>query len=134
MPTRKKILEFLLVLWLVALAAITMPVFIDAIPQPIVWRPFSEFPEGLTAGSAFEVVGNVALFIPLGVLVPLRWRPMRSWPRIFLVGLALTILVEVLQHLWAQGRQPSVTDVMLNTLGTGIGFALIASKVRPTPR
>ena len=61
---------------------------------------------------------NVALFVPLGVgLVLSGMQPVAA----VAVGLATTIGVEALQVNVVAGRDPSLGDILSNTLGTGLG-------------
>lgn len=74
-----------------------------------------------------DVVGNTALFMPLGA--SLRLLGIRS-RRANLVGALASAAIEVAQH-WIPGRTSSVDDVILNTAGTALGFA---AAVVPYPR
>lgn len=68
-----------------------------------------------------EVAGNVALFVPLGMLLPFlsrRW----SLPRVLLLALVLSALLEVCQYVLNRGRLADIDDVMLNALGAVLGW------------
>lgn len=70
-----------------------------------------------------ELVGNVALFVPLGMA--LRWR----FPAIGVLGatgvaVAASIGIEVLQGVMAAGRWSDSTDVIMNATGGAIGAFL----------
>lgn len=70
-----------------------------------------------------DVLLNVALFAPLGAAlaaVGMRLRPA------LLTGALLSACVELAQ-VWIPGRDPSVRDVLSNTLGTWAGALLVAS-------
>lgn len=69
-----------------------------------------------------EAVGNVAMFLPLGVLLPLLWP--RWWMLSVPVGVALSGFIEVVQLLFLSWRSPSAGDVGWNSLGAVIGFGL----------
>lgn len=73
-----------------------------------------------------DIVQNLLLFIPLGAALALA--RVRLLPTIVL-GAALSFLVEFIQQ-WIPGRDPSVGDIVCNTLGTAIGAGL----VRTAPR
>lgn len=65
-----------------------------------------------------DYILNVALFVPLGVgLVLAGVRPATA----VVVGLATTIGVEALQVNVVPGRDPSLGDILANTLGTWLG-------------
>ena len=72
--------------------------------------------------------GNVALFVPLGLLVPLVWTRMRFW-RGIQVAIALSFGIEVAQYLssaWGSYRAADVNDLILNVAGASLGLGVIA--------
>lgn len=70
-----------------------------------------------------EFLANVALFVPLGILLPLAWRTLPWWA-VVAIGFATTVLIELVQ-LTMPSRYSTVSDVVANTLGTALGFALV---------
>ncbi|MEV6640024.1 VanZ family protein [Amycolatopsis sp. NPDC051371] len=75
-------------------------------------------------GSLWQVIGNVLLLCPLGALLPLRIRRLRTLVRIALAALVASVLVEGTQYLIHTGRVTSTDDVLLNTAGATLGAAL----------
>ena len=74
--------------------------------------------------------GNVALFLPLGFLLPLLApRLDRLW-RTVGAGLALSAAIELSQVAFPGVRRADVNDVLLNTLGTALGFLAYRLAVR----
>jgi hypothetical protein len=73
---------------------------------------------------AGDAVLNTVLFLPLGLLLGLRWRP---WVAL-VAGLALSSCIEVLQ-LSIHGRHSTVGDIVWNGLGAGLG-AVAAIRIR----
>ena len=69
---------------------------------------------------------NVALFVPLGLFLPLLWKSFSSFWKTGMAGFLLSLLVEILQMFTF--RATDVNDLMTNTLGTLLGF-LIAKGV-----
>ena len=72
--------------------------------------------------------GNVILFFPLGILLPLVWRRLRFW-RGMQIAIALSISIELLQYLssaWGSYRAADVNDVILNTFGACLGLVLVS--------
>jgi glycopeptide antibiotics resistance protein len=66
--------------------------------------------------------GNVALFLPLGFLLPLLApRLDRLW-RTAGAGFALSVAIELSQVAFPGVRRADVNDVLLNTLGAALGF------------
>ncbi|MCT1396192.1 VanZ family protein [Microbacterium sp. p3-SID338] len=69
-----------------------------------------------------EVLANVALFIPLGLLLPIAWPRLRVWGATVAGGL-LSVLIEVVQA-FLPSRVPALSDVLANTTGTFLGAGL----------
>ena len=67
------------------------------------------------------LVGNVALFLPVGVFVPFLWRWKRVIP-VVAVGAALSLSIEGMQ--FVVGRALDVNDILLNTSGTALEWFL----------
>jgi hypothetical protein len=80
-----------------------------------------------------DVLLNLVLFTPLGFGIGLTTR---SWRRAVLAGAALSLAIELLQLTVVVGRDASLSDLVTNTVGAGIG-ALLALRVerflRPAP-
>jgi glycopeptide antibiotics resistance protein len=75
-------------------------------------------------------VGNVVLFVPLGFLLPLLVpRLDRLW-RTVGAGFALSAAIELSQAAFPGIRRPDVNDVLMNTLGTAVGFLAYRLLVR----
>ena len=73
-------------------------------------------------GIAGNFLGNIALFVPFGVLLPLITGK-KKWFYIVGVGTCLSLLIEITQLITARGCfDPD--DIILNTLGTVIGCGL----------
>lgn len=69
-----------------------------------------------------EDVGNVAMFVPFGVLFPLVWPRWRWWS--VPAGVTLSAFIELTQLLFLSWRSPSLEDVAWNSVGACCGFAL----------
>lgn len=65
---------------------------------------------------------NVALFLPLGLLLPLIWEHFRTTKNTVLFGFGMTLTIELLQIL--VGRATDINDLITNTLGAFLGFLL----------
>lgn len=65
---------------------------------------------------------NVALFLPLGILLPLVWKHFQTMKNTVLFGLGLSVGIELLQIL--VGRATDINDLITNTLGAFLGFVL----------
>lgn len=65
---------------------------------------------------------NIVMCIPFGFLVPLIWEDMGRLSRILPAGFAFSLLIELSQLLSIRGTD--VDDLIMNTLGTMVGFVL----------
>lgn len=70
-----------------------------------------------------NVLGNLAIFIPLGMLAPALWKRFDAWWKPVLLGLAVSAAFELTQYLFGLGAS-DVDDLLLNTLGAAIGSGL----------
>lgn len=71
-----------------------------------------------------NVLLNVAMFIPLGVLLPLMWRAFRRWYVTFGASLLTTLTIEILQFLTRRGMF-DVDDIFANFLGAIFGYCAV---------
>ena len=70
-----------------------------------------------------QMVANTVLFVPLGL--SLRWHSWKLSPRrAGIVGLGLSVSIELLQALTGGGRWVETTDVITNSAGAVLGAAI----------
>jgi glycopeptide antibiotics resistance protein len=86
--------------------------------------------EGSTARSfcVRNARGNLLLFFPLGILIPLVWRQL-GFRKGMLIAIALSFTIELVQYLssaWGSYRAADVNDFILNVLGAGLGMAAVS--------
>jgi hypothetical protein len=77
---------------------------------------------------------NVLLFLPLGIGLALSGLP---WKRALLGTFLLTALIEIGQFFVIPGRYSAIGDVLANTIGGALGFAIVRhaiSLLRPSWR
>jgi hypothetical protein len=82
-----------------------------------------------------DVVGNIVLFVPLGVVMFLDFEAMavrRSWQLVLVIGTLLALALQVLQ-IFVPARDPELSDVVWNSLGLVLGL-LAAHLLRRTAR
>ena len=70
-----------------------------------------------------EEASNTLLFVPFGAALKLRGF---AFGKTALAAFALSGAVEIAQLLFVSGRWTSVDDVVLNTLGAVLGYALVS--------
>ncbi|MDR6504445.1 acetyltransferase-like isoleucine patch superfamily enzyme/VanZ family protein [Arthrobacter oryzae] len=136
-PARRRMLVVLFGIYIAALAGIAFW------PSPVD-RPLAGFLKDvlaalhqydLTAGlrySHVEGAANVALFMPIGLLVT-QFVSRRRWWLAVATGLMTSAAIESVQFLLLSERHASLRDVVNNTLGALLG-ALVARVVRPRRR
>lgn len=71
--------------------------------------------------SIMMVFLNFLLFIPYGVLLPCIFKKLiYSWKKVFIIGFITSLSIEVLQLFG--GRFAEIDDVLMNSIGTLVGF------------
>jgi VanZ like family len=115
------------ILWLAVILGVTLvPLEATDGPSPILCVLCAD-------GALADVVLNAVLFLPLGATLSVAgWRPWRTVG----LGALLSCGVETAQFV-IPGRDPSLSDVLFNTLGMALGIALARSAPtwwQPGPR
>lgn len=91
------------------------------------FQPLGEFSRGDSwFAPLFGYVGNVAFFVPFGVLLYIllhRTSPARALAFTTLGGLALSLTMETAQYAFSLGFS-DIDDVIMNTIGAALGAAL----------
>jgi glycopeptide antibiotics resistance protein len=85
------------------------------------WRSFSFMPRA----AAINLAGNVAVFIPLGILLPALWKGQQKLWRFALTVIAAVAVIEVTQ-LFTMTGSCDVDDLILNFAGALIGFGVFS--------
>lgn len=126
-PTGQAMVLLLLLCYMGGLVAITfMNRMGNGIRMGIQLRPFLAFWEAwnkFTLKVWLNPLLNVAMFLPLGVLLPLTAKPFRRWYWMLMAGAGTSIVIEVLQYILCRG-QADVDDLLCNTLGAMLGYCL----------
>ncbi|MFW7415553.1 VanZ family protein [Demequina sp. SO4-18] len=128
-----------LLLWLLVIAVATLGSTVSshyAGPRGLSLVPFQEIERGLTNARGsnpwINLVGNVALFVPFGLLVAalVKARFVGRVATALLLGVLLSASIEVAQYVL--GRVADIDDVILNGAGAlagGIVGAIVAAIV-----
>jgi len=69
-----------------------------------------------------NILGNVIIFIPIGILLPMIYTRYRKLSNILKISLALTFFIEFIQFFI--GRSVDIDDLMLNVVGSVLGFVI----------
>lgn len=81
----------------------------------------------LVRTAVINLAGNVIMFIPIGVFLPVLFLKERRWWKVLLITLGAIIVIELTQMLTLLGTC-DVDDVTLNVLGAMLGYLLLGRK------
>ena len=68
-----------------------------------------------------NLVGNVIMFVPVGVFLPVIWTSLQRLWKVMPIGLAAILAIEICQLFTLRGKC-DVDDVLLNMLGIALGY------------
>ena len=93
-------------------------------PFRINWIPFVnlfDYPE--MRDILINVIGNTAMFIPLGIVWPSVYKGLDTHGKVISAGIGVSLCIEILQFPFYD-RVSDVDDLLLNSLGFIIGYLL----------
>lgn len=70
-----------------------------------------------------NLIGNTAMFIPLGIVWPSVFKGLNTHRKVIAAGFGVSLTIEVLQ-LPFFGRSTDIDDLILNTVGFLIGYGI----------
>ena len=78
-----------------------------------------------------NLIGNVTMFIPLGIVWPVVFKKLNTHGRVIAAGFGMSLAIEVLQLPFFD-RASDIDDLILNTTGfvLGYGILLLVKKLR----
>ncbi len=125
-PWKKTILWTLLSGYLLVLGYVTLlrGMFMGHFVNLHLLRAWREAWNNYSTKNWLNVLLNVAMFVPLGVLLPLVSVKLRKWYISIGTALGLSMVIELLQ-LWRGTGICDIDDLFANTLGAVIGYAAI---------
>lgn len=136
--------EALLLLMFVNLAVIIRFVFfpralVEGHIQPLVFDPETAWPfrinmvpfvhlfqYGNTRDIIWNVVGNTAMFIPSGIVLPVVYKKLDNFGKVVAAGAFISLCIEILQLPFAS-RASDIDDLIMNTLGVVIGYGIYSA-------
>ena len=71
-----------------------------------------------------NIAGNVAMFVPTGIILPLAYKDIDTFRKTVLAGFLLSLAIELSQLLTR--RVTDVDDLILNTAGAAAGYIIYA--------
>ena len=126
MPWKKIILSFILLVWFAVTVFATLLRGVPGFRQwnfhfLMAWREaWNQF----SLQAWLNVLLNIALFVPLGIVLPLLARVFRKWYLMLAAGFGMTLLIEIAQLVTARGIF-DIDDLVTNTVGTMLGWSII---------
>ena len=136
--------ELMLLLMYINLAVIIRFVFFPFFPEngkvlPLLFDPAAAFPPKLNLvpfihiaefdtvkDLLINIVGNTAMFIPTGIILPILFKDLDTPVKVTAVGALMSLSIEILQLPFFE-RTTDIDDLMLNTLGCFIGEVIVLS-------
>ena len=73
-----------------------------------------------------NVIGNTAMFIPSGIVLPTIYKKLNSFWKVIAAGAMISLCIEIIQLPFSV-RASDVDDLILNTLGVVIGYGIYAA-------
>ncbi len=139
--------EAVLLLMFINIAVILRFVFfpktlVDGHVQPLIFDPATAFPFRVNLvplvhlfdyhsvrDVIWNVAGNMAMFIPSGIVLPVVYRELVGFWKTVAAGALISLSIEILQLPFAS-RASDVDDLILNTLGVAVGYGIYAAAKR----
>jgi glycopeptide antibiotics resistance protein len=81
-----------------------------------------------------NIIGNIALLIPIGFLVPLLWERLNTLKAIVIFSVLCSFSIEIIQYILIIGVF-DIDDIIYNLIGAVIGFCVLRAfqKYIPNP-
>jgi len=73
--------------------------------------------------AAINIIGNICMFIPTGVILPILYPRLDRFWKVLLAGAGLSFVIEMMQLL-LPGSVSDIDDLILNTAGVAIGYGI----------
>ena len=103
------------------------PLLFDAekiLPLWVNFKPFIYLFDYPTMGEALlNLIGNAAMFIPLGIVWPAVFKGLNTHWKVITAGFCMSLTIEVLQLPFFD-RATDIDDLILNTLGFLMGYGI----------
>ena len=104
--------------------------------QPLLFDPVTAFPfrvNMIPFANLFDydnkrdlmlnVIGNCALFIPSGIVLPIVYKRLDSFWKVLSAGMLISFTIEILQLPFSV-RASDIDDLILNTAGVAVGYGI----------
>lgn len=95
----------------------SQPLWINLVPFTFLFERYE--------GWQINILGNIAMFIPVGIVWPVCFKKLDTFKKTVLAGFVFTLLIELTQLPFYE-RCSDVDDIILNTLGVMIGAGIVS--------
>ena len=102
----------------------------NLIPFAVIAKTADELNRGNLSALLINVIGNIAVFVPIGFFPTLLWE--LKLRQVLLVGFLTSLFIEVTQLFLP--RYTDADDLILNTFGAFIGYLLCCGAYKVFPR
>ena len=72
-----------------------------------------------------NVIGNVAMFIPSGIVLPIIYKRLDTFLKVLLAGGSISLCIEIIQLPFSV-RATDIDDLILNVVGVVMGYGIYA--------
>ena len=73
-----------------------------------------------------NVIGNTAMFIPSGIVLPIIYKKLNTFWKVLAAGVMISLCIEIIQLPFSV-RASDVDDLILNVLGVAIGYGIYSA-------
>ena len=99
--------------------------FTNFIPFKTIIEYVQRYSDGYWRLATLNLLGNLALFVPMGMALPCISKKLNRFWKVTLTVLGMVVLVEIAQGLMRVGSI-DIDDVIFNVIGAMIGYGIIA--------
>ena len=98
--------------------------FTNFIPFKTIVEYVQRYIDGYRNLSVLNLLGNLALFVPMGMALPCLFKKLNRFWKVILTILGMVVLVEIVQGILRVGSI-DIDDVIFNVVGAMIGYWVI---------
>ena len=99
--------------------------FTNFIPFKTIIEYVQRYIDGYRNLSVLNLLGNLALFVPMGMALPCLFKKLNRFWKVTLTVLGMVVIIELVQGLLRVGSI-DIDDVIFNVVGAMIGYEIIA--------
>ena len=98
----------------------------DMLPPRINLIPFIHITDyEMKREALINIIGNMALFIPTGIILPILYKRLNSFWKVLLAGAGISLCIELIQLL-LENSVTDIDDLILNSAGVIIGYGVFS--------